>query len=67
MSTPSNAPPVKRPTVNAGGRLNGGAELFRLASPCVSDTRELGLSVAAKLGEICAARHVPGSSPDLLS
>jgi 2-dehydro-3-deoxyphosphooctonate aldolase (KDO 8-P synthase) len=47
-----------RPTVQIGGRTFGGGELFLIAGPCVLETRELALSVAGKLVEICAARGV---------
>jgi 2-dehydro-3-deoxyphosphooctonate aldolase (KDO 8-P synthase) len=48
-----------RPTVRAGGRVLGGGELFVIAGPCVLETRELTLSIAGSLAEICGARGVP--------
>jgi 2-dehydro-3-deoxyphosphooctonate aldolase (KDO 8-P synthase) len=49
----------RRPTVQIGGRTFGGGELFLIAGPCVLETRELALSVAGRLVEICRARQVP--------
>jgi 2-dehydro-3-deoxyphosphooctonate aldolase (KDO 8-P synthase) len=46
------------PTVQIGGRTFGGGELFLIAGPCVLETRELALSVAERLVEICAPRGV---------
>jgi 2-dehydro-3-deoxyphosphooctonate aldolase (KDO 8-P synthase) len=50
---------ARRPTVNVAGRTLGGGELFLIAGPCVLETRELALSVAGRLSEICAARGIP--------
>jgi 2-dehydro-3-deoxyphosphooctonate aldolase (KDO 8-P synthase) len=54
----STEPKSSRPTVQIGGRTFGGGELFLIAGPCVLETRELALSVAGKLNEICSARGV---------
>src|SRR5258708_22103713 len=48
-----------RPTVNVAGQTLGGGELFLIAGPCVLETRELALSVAGRLAELCAARGIP--------
>ena len=50
---------TRRPTVNVAGKTLGGGELFLIAGPCVLETRELALSVAGRLAELCAARGVP--------
>jgi len=49
----------QRPTVQIGGRTFGGGELFLIAGPCVLETRELALTVAGRLVEICRVRKVP--------
>jgi 2-dehydro-3-deoxyphosphooctonate aldolase (KDO 8-P synthase) len=41
------------------GKRFGGGELFVIAGPCVLETRELTLSIAARLAEIAAARALP--------
>jgi 2-dehydro-3-deoxyphosphooctonate aldolase (KDO 8-P synthase) len=48
-----------RPTCQIAGRTVGGGELFVLAGPCVLETRELALSIAERLRELCAARGLP--------
>ena len=50
---------ARRPTVNVAGQTLGGGELFLIAGPCVLETRELALSVAGRLAELCAARGIP--------
>jgi len=50
---------ARRPTVNVAGQTLGGGELFLIAGPCVLETRELALSVAGRLSEICATRGIP--------
>ncbi len=50
---------TRRPTVTVAGQTLGGGELFLIAGPCVLETRELALSVAGRLAEICAARGIP--------
>ncbi len=60
MSVERNTrPTVTKATVQIGGRTFGGGELFLIAGPCVLETRELAMSVAGKLVEICTARGVP--------
>jgi 2-dehydro-3-deoxyphosphooctonate aldolase (KDO 8-P synthase) len=50
---------ARRPTVEIAGRTLGGGELFLIAGPCVLETRELALSVAGRLAEICSTRGIP--------
>ncbi len=50
---------ARRPTVNVAGQTLGGGELFLIAGPCVLETRELALSVAGRLSEICSTRGIP--------
>jgi 2-dehydro-3-deoxyphosphooctonate aldolase (KDO 8-P synthase) len=50
---------ARRPTVQVAGQTLGGGELFLIAGPCVLETRELALSVAGRLSEICATRGIP--------
>jgi len=50
---------ARRPTVTVAGQTLGGGELFLIAGPCVLETRELALSVAGRLSEICATRGIP--------
>jgi|SoiMethySBSTD1v2_1073268.scaffolds.fasta_scaffold312578_2 2-dehydro-3-deoxyphosphooctonate aldolase (KDO 8-P synthase) len=50
---------ARRPTVNVAGQTLGGGELFLIAGPCVLETRELALSVAGRLSEVCATRGIP--------
>ena len=47
-----------RPTARLGERTLGGGALFVLAGPCVLETRELALSIAARLAEIAAEREL---------
>ncbi len=47
-----------RPSVEVGGKLLGGGDLFLIAGPCVLETRELTLSIAGRLAEIAAERGV---------
>jgi 2-dehydro-3-deoxyphosphooctonate aldolase (KDO 8-P synthase) len=47
---------ANRPTCQISGRTVGGGELFVIAGPCVLETRELALSIAERLRELCAAR-----------
>jgi 2-dehydro-3-deoxyphosphooctonate aldolase (KDO 8-P synthase) len=42
-----------------GGAEIGGPRLFVLAGPCLAESAELCLTVAARLRELCAARRVP--------
>ncbi len=46
----------KRPTAEVAGRRVGGGELFVIAGPCVLETRELALSIAARLRELADER-----------
>jgi 2-dehydro-3-deoxyphosphooctonate aldolase (KDO 8-P synthase) len=46
----------KRPTAEVAGRRVGGGELFVIAGPCVLETRELALSIAARLRELAEER-----------
>jgi 2-dehydro-3-deoxyphosphooctonate aldolase (KDO 8-P synthase) len=46
-------------SVTIRGKRFGGGELFVIAGPCVLETRELTLSIAARLAEIAAARALP--------
>ena len=48
-----------RPSCSIAGRTVGGGELFLIAGPCVLETRELALSVAGTLRELCDARGLP--------
>jgi 2-dehydro-3-deoxyphosphooctonate aldolase (KDO 8-P synthase) len=48
-----------RPTCRIAGQTVGGGELFLIAGPCVLETRELALSIAGSLLEMCAARGLP--------
>jgi 2-dehydro-3-deoxyphosphooctonate aldolase (KDO 8-P synthase) len=46
-------------TVTVRGKRLGGGELFVIAGPCVLESRELTLSIAARLAEIAAERALP--------
>ncbi|MEW6074455.1 MAG: 3-deoxy-8-phosphooctulonate synthase [Planctomycetota bacterium] len=50
---------ASRPTVTVAGRTLGAGRLFVIAGPCVLETRDLALAIAARLAEIAAAREVP--------
>ena len=50
---------MPRPTCQIAGRTVGGGELFLIAGPCMLETRELALSIATTLHELCAARGLP--------
>ena len=50
--------PSPRPTVEVAGRKFGGGRLFVIAGPCVLQTRELALDIAARLVEIARARDL---------
>jgi len=47
---------MPRPTCTIAGRTVGGGEPFLIAGPCVLETRELALSIAHALHELCLAR-----------
>jgi 2-dehydro-3-deoxyphosphooctonate aldolase (KDO 8-P synthase) len=51
--------PNAQRSVAIRGKRFGGGELFVIAGPCVLETRELTLSIAARLAEIAAARALP--------
>jgi 2-dehydro-3-deoxyphosphooctonate aldolase (KDO 8-P synthase) len=50
---------MPRPTCQIAGRTVGGGELFLIAGPCMLETRELALSIAGTLRELCDARGLP--------
>jgi len=50
---------MPRPTCQIAGRTVGGGEPFLIAGPCVLETRELALSIARQLAELCQARGLP--------
>jgi len=52
-------PPKSRPTCRIADLTVGGGELFLIAGPCVLESRELALSTAEALRELCATRGVP--------
>jgi 2-dehydro-3-deoxyphosphooctonate aldolase (KDO 8-P synthase) len=56
MNQPGKQP---RPTCRVGGRVLGGGELFVIAGPCVLESRELALSIAGALRDLCLARGRP--------